>query len=395
MDSWVLPLSIIAVLLAAAALVFAVLAYRRSTSRAAHDGAPRDPLAPVAADTTEEAPAVGPPAIVVNPAKLSNYEDFQATCTRIAVQCNLPEPLFYETTPEDQGEAQAREAVAAGASVVVAAGGDGTVRQVARGLAGTEVPLGLLPMGTGNLLARNLDIPLGSVSDQITAAFTGLTRAMDVGWLRAEPLTDEQADEARASGQFSSLVSSDDEDLPQPDPERDYIFLVIAGLGFDAAMVAGADDDLKARIGWLAYSVTAIKYMRGRRIAAKMWVGDSDREERLRARTIMFANCGRLPGGVVLLPDAQLDDGWLDIATIDTTGGPIGWAGVGGKILLQGLGIRRDKRGPLPGSMNFRRGKTVTVKTAHPEAVQVDGDLVGISRHVTARVERGALLVRS
>lgn len=394
MDTWSLIVALLACLLAAGALVVAVVAYRASASisRSGTDGA--DAAAQADSAAAAEPPPTGPPAIIVNPVKLNDLDAFKERCTQIARQCNLPEPLFFETSEDHQGHSQAREAVAKGASVVVAAGGDGTVRQVARGLAGTGVPLGLVPMGTGNLLARNLDIPLGSVSDQITAAFTGPTRAMDVGWLKAEPLRDEEALEAATAKRFANLLT-DEGAVPAPKPDREYLFLVIAGLGFDAAMVAGADDDLKARIGWLAYSVAAIKHMTGRRIDARMWIGGAENPEHQRARTIMFANCGRLPGGVVLLPDAQLDDGWLDIATIDTTVGLLGWAAVGGKILLQGLGIRRDQPGPLPGSMTFRRGKSVRVSTAEPEAVQVDGDLVGISRHIETRVERGALLVRS
>lgn len=338
--------------------------------------------------------AYGPPAIVVNPAKIDNLAEFRELCERVATQCQLPAPLWFETTPENQGASQAAAAVAAGASVVVAVGGDGTVRQVASALVNTRVPLALVPMGTGNLLARNLKIPLGSTAELIAAAYTGQDSEVDVGWLRAEPLSDEEIGELHATKRFADL-REDDGSVPQADGRQDHIFLVIAGLGFDAAIVAGADDGLKEKIGWLAYSLTAVKHLTGRRIEARMWMGDEKTPDHLRARTIMFANCGRLPGGVTLLPDARLDDGWMDVATIDARGGLVGWASVAGTVLLQGIGVRRKAIEVDPGTIDFRRCRHVKIQTRHPEAVQVDGDLVGISRHISARIEPSSLRVRS
>lgn len=336
----------------------------------------------------------GPPAIVVNPAKIEDISEFRRLCERVATQCQLPAPLWFETTPEDQGASQAAAAVAAGASVVVAVGGDGTVRQVASALVNTQVPLALVPMGTGNLLARNLKIPLGSTAELVAAAYTGRDMDVDVGWLRAEPLAPEELTELQGAKRFADL-RTDDGNIPQAVGSEDHIFLVIGGLGFDAAIVAGANDGLKEKIGWLAYSVTAIKHLTGRRIEARMWMGDEKTPDHLRARTIMFANCGRLPGGVMLLPDARIDDGWMDVATIDARGGLVGWASVAGTVLLQGIGVRRKSIEVDPGTIDFRRCQHVRIQTRHPEAVQVDGDLVGISRHIAARIEAGALKVRS
>lgn len=336
----------------------------------------------------------GPPALVVNSVKVPNLAAFRHQCNRIADQCHLPRPLWYTTTVEEQGEEQARQAVAAGASVVVAVGGDGTVRQVARALVGTQTPMALVPMGTGNLLARNLQMTFGSTQERITAAFTGRDRTIDVGWMRAAPLTDSEVEEVRKSRIFADLVENFGE-VPQADPAVEYIFLVMGGLGFDAAMVGGADNNLKARIGWMAYTFAALRHSMGRRIQARMWIGDEKSPEELRARTILFANCGRLPGGVALLPDAELDDGWLDIAAIDTTGGPLGWMSVGGKILLRGMGIRRPTVSVDPGRIVFRRGRTARVQSRWPVAVQADGDIIGISRRVEVRVSRNKLIVRS
>src|SRR5699024_5881105 len=108
--------------------------------------------------------------------------------------------------------------------------------------------------------------------------------------------------------------------LPATDPDKEHVFLVIGGMGFDAAMVSAADDELKAKIGWIAYFVAGVRHLTGPKVHATIEMGDTATSELFTARTVLFANCGRLPGGVVLFPDAQLDDGWLDIAAIDTRG---------------------------------------------------------------------------
>ncbi|MDO5700806.1 MAG: diacylglycerol kinase family protein [Bowdeniella nasicola] len=388
MDPLLVALAVASLILATTALGFSLAAWRRSAPPPAMAVATSDP------DFCGDDYHAGPPAVIVNPSKVGNLEELRAICERVAAQANLGTPLWFETSEEDPGQGPTRAAVEAGAGFVVAVGGDGTVRQVATALANTGVPLGVVAMGTGNLLARNLGLPLGSVADQVTTAFTGTDRPMDVGWLSAEPLSAAERESTVGEPSYRDFRDGDGA-VPVATRGQEHIFLVIGGLGFDAAMVAGANAQLKARIGWLAYSVTAVKSMVRRRIGVRMWVGGAREPEELYARTVMFANCGRLPGGVVLAPDAELDDGWLDIATIDTRGGLVGWASVGGRILLQGVGVRRDPISWAPGTMTFRRGTQVRVETDHPEAVQVDGDVIAIASTINARVERGALLVRT
>lgn len=308
----------------------------------------------------------GPPAFVINPIKVPDPVALRGLAVRTATALGLPEPLWFETTEEDPGYGQARRAVAEGASVVVAAGGDGTVRTVADALAGGEVPMGLIPMGTGNLLARNLDLPIGDTRALVKVALDGRNHALDVGYLKA-----------------------DGADLDS----REHCFLVMAGLGFDAAMVAGADHDLKKKVGWFAYFLAGARHLHGRRLRVRMTIDDGVSRP-LRLRSLLFANCGRLPGGIVLLPDAEIDDGWLDIAGIDTKGGVFGWASLFGKVVLQGVGVRRG----LPtsgGTIEFWRGREAHVTTDTPEPVQVDGDLVGRADVVHVTLRRAALTVRT
>ncbi|WP_324650323.1 diacylglycerol/lipid kinase family protein [Georgenia sp. H159] len=399
--SWEQWVAVIALVVAVAGLVLGLVVWRalkRRTPSFSHDDPP----------TARGDGPVGPPAVVFNPSKGTDGARLRSLVAEVAADSGLPEPLWLETTVEDPGVGQVRTALEQGASVVIAAGGDGTVRAVAEGLAGTEVPMGVLALGTGNLLARNLDLPLTGYRDMVTTALTGRDRPMDLGWLRIDrPRAEEepQDDVYREAAGRREVAPTPAEDSQAPDVtsgevpgaelDAEHVFLVIGGMGFDAEMVGGADDDLKARIGWIAYFVGGAKHLLGPKMNATLELGESRESSSFNARTVLIANCGRLPGGVVLFPDAQLDDGWLDVAAIDTRGGIIGWADLLRKVVLQGLGVRRD---PLPystGSIEFRRAHTLTIRTDEPQHVQVDGDLLGEASVVHARVQHGGLVVRT
>ena len=321
-------------------------------------------------------------AFVANPSK-PDTADLRAAVRRTAADLGVSEPMWLETTIEDPGVGQTRAAVAAGADVVVAVGGDGTVRAVAEALVGTGVPMGLVPIGTGNLLARNLDLPIGDPLAALRVALTGRDRTIDVGWLRV----------LRFESEVRDKVAEAADDRPaESDVPRDHIFLVIAGLGFDAAMVADADPNLKAKMGWIAYFVAGIKHLRGDRTRMHVRV-DGDKATTTRLRSLLVGNCGKLPGGITLLPDAQLDDGWLDLAAIDARGGIAGWAQLFGEVVLQGWGMPSNNA-PKIGRIDHRRAKEVRVVVPGGEHAQVDGDLVGRVVEVAARVDPDALVVR-
>ncbi|QOR71206.1 NAD(+)/NADH kinase [Ruania alkalisoli] len=368
--TWEQTVSLVALAVAIAALVVGLLVLKRIRER----GARVEPL--ISPPEPDRVPSQGPPAFVVNPAKANDPAGLRRMAIQIAEELALPEPLWFETTPEDPGVGQAREALAAGASVVVAAGGDGTVRAVATALAGSDIPMALLPMGTGNLLARNLDLPLEGTASLVRTALGGSDHPIDIGWIRPR-----------------RLDPAEDEGPDLSTEEDEHLFLVMAGIGFDAAMVAGADDELKSKVGWFAYFLAGARHLHGRKLKLRMRVGEGEVRP-LKVRSLLFANCGRLPGGIVLLPDAELNDGWLDVAALDTRGGVFGWASLFGKVVAQGLGFRRD----LPvsaSSIEFWRGREVSVTCEQPEHVQIDGDLIGEATGVTARVQPGGLRVRT
>ncbi|WP_353707390.1 diacylglycerol kinase family protein [Cellulosimicrobium sp. ES-005] len=376
--SWTLWLAIAALAVAVVALVVALgLRAQQTRQRRAHGDAP-----PVEEPAVEDDPRELV-AFVANPSK-PDVAGLEAVVRAAFADAALPDPLWFQTTVEDPGVGQTRAALAQGADVVVAVGGDGTVRAVAEGMVGSGRTMGLVPVGTGNLLARNLDLPVGDARAALAVVIAGSDRPVDVGWVKVL----RYADVTPAEG---------DEPGTAPDPARDtdkeHIFLVIAGLGFDAAMVADTDDDLKAKVGWVAYFVAGIRHLHGRRMRARIQLDDTPPVE-ARLRSLLIGNCGRLPGGLTLLPDAVIDDGILDIAAIDTRGGVVGWAQLFGEVVMQGLGVRNDLPAKI-GRIDHARARRVRVRVEGGEQAQVDGDVLGLAVEIESRVDPGALVVRT
>lgn len=400
--SWWAWVAIAAAMLAAAALVLGIFLYRRQQEvrvRLGLDGRSQQAAGDAHEDVDEAEQPGQLVAFVANPSK-PDVEMLRKEILAAVADGRMPEMLWLETSVEDPGVGQARQAVAAGADVVVAIGGDGTVRAVAEALVGTGVPMGLLPLGTGNLLARNLDLPIGNPLGALEVALTGIDRTIDVGWVRIL-----DGGQGPATGSAGVPVAEPDPTRWPTDEDaaddagdaggggpREHVFLVIAGLGFDAAMVADTDDDLKARVGWIAYFMSGVRHLHGRRLRALVRLDDRP-PTAVRLRSLLVGNCGRLPGGLTLLPDAVLDDGWLDVAAIDTRGGVAGWAQLFGEVVLQGVGVRAELPARI-GRIDHARARRVLVRVSTPEHVQVDGDVIGTARALSARIQAGGLVVR-
>ena len=225
-------------------------------------------------------------AVVVHPGKHDDLQNFQSAVGKAMTGLGWAEPLWLETSLADSGEELARSAVAAGVDVVIASGGDGTITACVAGVAGTGVPLGVLPCGTGNLLARNLGLPL-DLNAALVVALAGDDRLLDVG---------------EANGQT---------------------FVVMAGLGFDAVMLAGTSELLKKHAGWLAYALSGLRHLWDRPTRMTIKADDGPPLDRS-ASGVIIGNVGTLQGNVHLLPDAVPDDGALDVAVL-TAWGAIGW----------------------------------------------------------------------
>ena len=291
-------------------------------------------------------------AVILNPAKVGDVEAFKSRVRSVADAAGWGEPRWFETTVADPGHGQAHAALESGADLLLAVGGDGTVRAVCEEAARTGVAVGIIPHGTGNLLARNLDIPLNSRC-ALEVAFGGQDRAIDLATFTT-------------------------------DSGVDSTFLVMAGLGFDAAIMSGVDDDLKERVGWWAYVVSGLKSLRFPAMKVTIAI-DDDAPVSLRARTVVVGNVGFLQGGLPLLPEAEIDDGLLNVVVLSPRR-VLGWLGIAWKIVT-----RRPAR---PAQIARFAGRRITIESPSPVPMQLDGDPVGEATKLTAEAHRGVLLVR-
>ena len=284
--------------------------------------------------------------VIANPTK-SGDPFWDQRVLGVLDRAGLPDAVWLATTAEDPGPGQARRALELGADLVVAAGGDGTVRSVVTVLTGTGVPLALLPSGTGNLLARNLGIPL-EVEAAARVAASGRTRSLDVGRL-----------------------------------ETGECFAVMAGLGFDAAMLRDAPHAAKAWLGWSAYVLSGLRQLRGPGVDVEV---DVDGHVLVRTvRGVLVANVGELQGGIRLLPDADPSDGLLDVALL----APVDlrdWVHLGRRVW--------SGRAPAGGVLDVLQGRRVAVRPTPHQPVQVDGDLLPGAGDLVAEVVAGGLQVR-
>ncbi|MDR2253990.1 MAG: hypothetical protein LBD97_09095 [Bifidobacteriaceae bacterium] len=310
-------------------------------------------------------------AFVANPTK-NGYAGFRVAAYAMCADLGLGEPIWLETTVASPGAAQAATAARQpGVSTVVAAGGDGTVRAVAQGLVGTGVPMGVVPLGTANLLARNLRLPVLSVRDALEVALTGRRRPIDMGRLTA----------LDAAGR---LVLEHEG------------FLVISGLGFDAALVSGADTGLKRRLGWPAYFISGFNHLADKAVKVTVTTRTHSGEvvvRRADARSVMFGNCGLLPAGLNLVPDADLSDGLLDMVMAETRHGLVGWAAVAFQVALHSIGVRWAPAW-ASGRLVYRQAESFEVDCEAEQLVQIDGELVGRAERLQVSVEPLALSVR-
>ncbi|MFC3300489.1 diacylglycerol kinase family lipid kinase [Arthrobacter agilis] len=292
-------------------------------------------------------------ALIINPIKATTA-DVEGAVRRISTEDGWDEPLIIETTQDDPGHGQAREALDAGVDLVIAAGGDGTVRCVAEELSGSGTMMALVPLGTGNLLARNLDIAVDDPDAAVEAAFRGTERTIDVVHLIVDHAQDA------------------------------HVFLVMAGIGYDAAIMSDTREDLKDKVGWLAYVDAGIRNLPGKPARTTISIDGGQPFER-RLRSVMGGNCGKIMGGLEIFPGARIDDGLMDLMTIAPKG-KLGWLAVVGKLFARGKG--KDP------SLEYFQCRTAEVTLREPLDVQLDGDPLGKATHMSFEVRPDSLRLR-
>jgi YegS/Rv2252/BmrU family lipid kinase len=205
---------------------------------------------------------------------------------RLLADRGFRDPLWFEVPKAKKAPEQARRALEEGADLVFAWGGDGTVRRCIGEIAGSDACLAVIPAGTANLFATNLGIPK-DIEKAVAIGLGGERRRYDVGKFAGER------------------------------------FAVMAGVGFDAAMIRDADD-LKDRIGRAAYLVSGSRHLRQKPFRADIDV-DGTQWFAGRASCILVGNVGELFGGVEVFPDAEPDDGRLELG-VCTAEGLVQWA---------------------------------------------------------------------
>jgi YegS/Rv2252/BmrU family lipid kinase len=294
-----------------------------------------------------------PLAVVLNPAKVEDVGAFKELVERMALESGWAPPSWHETTIEDPGRSMAEAAAIEGVEMVLVCGGDGTVRTVCAELAGTGIPVGVVPAGTGNLLARNLGIPL-YLQAAIHAALNGQDRAIDLVHVWGDGIREGEH------------------------------FLVMAGMGFDAAIMEGASEQLKAKVGWLAYVVSALKSLMFPAVRLEISVEDGPWTKH-RARTVVIGNVGYLQAGMPLLPDASIDDGILDVVVLHPRRF-LSWIPLAVRVL--------SKHKRTDDTINRLTGRKVSVRASADTPRQLDGDTIGQGRELHAECLHGKLLVR-
>ncbi|HET7174039.1 MAG TPA: diacylglycerol kinase family protein [Nocardioidaceae bacterium] len=290
-------------------------------------------------------------AVVLNPIRLDS-DAFRVRVGQVARAAGWDEPLWFETTAEDSGASMARAAAAAGAEVVAAAGGDGTVRSVCGALAGTGVSVGIVPAGTGNLLARNLGLPLDHDA-ALDVVVQGQDRAIDLVQIKGDDLESTR-------------------------------FAVMAGMGLDAAIMGAAPEVLKRTFGWPSYFVAGFQHLRYPAMKVQVSVDGAPPVTR-RARTVVIGNVGVLTAGIPLIPDARLDDGVLDVVVVAPRR-LLGWLTVLLRVMARYR--RTDDR------LDRFTGRSVVIAAERAVPRQLDGDPMTPGKELRADVEPGVLLVR-
>jgi diacylglycerol kinase (ATP) len=291
-------------------------------------------------------------AVVFNPSKIS-----LSRLQESLAKNSLSEISIFASDPETNGIVATQEAIALGAKLILVVGGDGTLRGVTQAIVDSDLDIvvGLIPLGTGNVLARNLKLSLGNIDKAIKRALTGNPYRIDLGV-------------ARSVGPDGSI--------------KTQYFTGIAGLGMDARIMQRTQTELKRKVGWIAYIDGGIRSL-PLKFEKFEFAADEQPIRTLKSYTILVGNAGWLPGQLSMMPDARLDDGRLDVAAI----GPrrlFNWVDFFSRITWQNRVVRplalgrkwMDETANLK-TMENLNGSRIRIKPHNPTPMQLDGDVVG------------------
>jgi diacylglycerol kinase (ATP) len=258
----------------------------------------------------------------------------------------IADPLWYEVSKSRKAPKRARRALAHGAELVFVWGGDGTVQRCIDALAGTDAVLAILPAGTANLLATNLQVPAG-LADAVQVGLHGERRRLDTGSVNGEH------------------------------------FAVMAGAGFDARMIKDADRKMKDRIGRTAYLYTGARNLSAQRVKATVEV-DGKRYFKGRISCVLVGNVGKILGGIEAFSGAEPDDGLLELGVV-TAKNPVQWARTLGRVALGSAG-----KSPF---VEVTRGRKFRIRFDRQLPYELDGGARSAVRKMRVAVHPGSVRI--
>ena len=256
----------------------------------------------------------------------------------------IADPLWYEVGKSRKAPKCARKALAQGAELIFVWGGDGTVQRCIDAVAGTGAVLAILPAGTANLLASNLQIP-ADLTEAVRAGLKGERRRFDTGSVNGEH------------------------------------FAVMAGAGFDARMIKEAGRGRKGRFGRAAYLFAGARNLNAPRARAVIEV-DGRRFYKGRVSCVLVGNVAKILGGIEVFRGAQPDDGLLELGLV-TAKNPAEWARALGRV-VQG----RVEESPF---IEVTRGERFRIRFNRPMPYELDGGARGTVKELRIKVHPGSI----
>jgi len=287
-------------------------------------------------------------AVIFNPDKIAS-----ARLAKLVGKYHQGKFKLLETDRESGGQKSTATAIEAGAKRILVAGGDGTLRNVVQACEGQDVAIGIIPIGTGNILARNLKLPLG-IETSIKKALKGSPYEIDLGFARS---------------------------IDADGVHRSHLFTGIGGVGMDARLIQNTSSRRKKRVGWIAYIEGGIKSLPLK--FERFDITFDGNQRTLKSYSLLVGNAGWLPGAISMMPDASLDDGKLDVAAI----GPRkawNWVDFLSRITWQNKVVRplalgrkwMDQTANVKTLENLS-SERIRIRPHHPAPMQLDGDPMG------------------
>ena len=266
---------------------------------------------------------------------------------KVLAEHGVKEPLWSEVDKSRRAPKRVRQAIDAGAELLIVWGGDGMVQRCIDATVGTELDLAIVPAGTANLLAANLRIP-SDIGEAVRIALHGVRRKLDVGSINGEN------------------------------------FAVMAGAGFDGVIMADVSSSAKEHLGRVAYVRGSLKALKATR---------TDTEIRINGQhwfsgptsCVLVGNVGTITGGWPVFEHAKPDDGLLDVGVVSAEG-KLQWARVLGRVIAHA----DADRSPF---VRTTQAERIDVRFDKKVLYELDGGARGKTTHLKIKVRPQAITI--